>query len=122
MRRELDEAWDRREKSWKAWREAKGTAAERGRRKEFARAGWVLNLLEREGVQRGFDAHARGLERLIRLRRMANAKAMRSDNLPAELLKLGVRASSHLLTAFHGIILRIWQERTVPQLWKDAVI
>ena len=24
--------------------------------------------------------------------------------------------------AFHGIILRIWQERTVPQLWKDAVI
>ena len=53
---------------------------------------------------------------------MANAKAMGPDNLPAELLKLGVRASPRLLAAFHGIILRIWQERTVPQLWKDAVI
>ena len=53
---------------------------------------------------------------------MANAKAMRPDNTPAELLKLGVRASSRLLAALHGIVLRIWQERTVPQLWKDAVI
>ena len=53
---------------------------------------------------------------------MANAKAMGPDNLPAEPLKLGVRANSRLLTAFHGIILRIWQEETVPQLWKDAVI
>ena len=47
---------------------------------------------------------------------MADAKAMGLDNLPAELLKLGVKASSRLLAAFHGIILRIWKERTVPQL------
>ena len=53
---------------------------------------------------------------------MANAKAMGPDNLPAELLKLGVRASSTLLDAFHGISLRIWEERRVPQVWKDAVI
>ena len=58
----------------------------------------------------------------LALRRVANAKEMRPDNLPAELLKLGVRAISRLLATFHGIILRIWQERTVPQLWKDAVI
>ena len=55
-------------------------------------------------------------------RRMANAKAMGPDNLPAELLKLGGRASSRLLAAFHGIILRIWQKRTVAQLRKAAVI
>ena len=61
-------------------------------------------------------------EVVLALKRMANAKAMGPDNLPAELLKLGVRASSCLLAAFHGIILRIWQEQTVPQLWKDAVI
>ena len=61
-------------------------------------------------------------EVVLALRRMANAKAMGPDNLPAELLKLGVRASSPLLIAFHGIIIRIWKERTVPQLWKDAVI
>ena len=48
---------------------------------------------------------------------MPNANAMGLDNLPAELLKLGVRVSSRLLAAFHGIILRSWQERTVTQLW-----
>ena len=58
MRRKLDEAWDRREKSWKVWREAKGTNEERGRSKELARAGRVLKRLQREGVQRFFDAHA----------------------------------------------------------------
>ena len=211
VRRELDEAWDRREKTWKVWKEAKGTNEERERLKEFARAGRVLKLLQRDGVHRVFDAHARGLERRIRegdsmdlyahlkganleisrkfssqfirdeqggllrdpeetlqrwtryfqallnnssptldpsvvhslpqlqichapgepltrgevvltLRRMANAKAMGPNNRPAELLKPGVRVSSRLLAAFHGVILRIWQEQTVPQPWKDAVI
>ena len=46
-------------------REAKGTNAERGRRKEFARAGRVLKRLQREAVQRFFEAHAQGLERRI---------------------------------------------------------
>ena len=45
-------------------------------------------------------------EVVLELRRMANAKAMGPDNLPAELLKLGMRASSRLLAAFRGIILR----------------
>ena len=53
---------------------------------------------------------------------MVNAEAMGPDNLRAELLKLEVRASSRLLTAFHDIIPNMWQERKVPQLWKDAVI
>ena len=66
VRRVLDDAWDRREKSWKAWREAKGTNAERGRSKEFARAGRVLKRLQRGGVHRFFYAHARRLERRIR--------------------------------------------------------
>ena len=53
---------------------------------------------------------------------MTNAKAMGPDNLPAELLKLGVQASSTLLDVFHGVSLRIWEGRRVPQVWKDAVI
>ena len=61
-------------------------------------------------------------EVVLALRWMANANAMGLDNLPAELLNLGIRASFRLLAAFHGIILRIWQEQTVPQLWKAAVI
>ena len=66
MRRELGEAWERRKKRWKAWREAKGTNAERGRSKEIARAGRVLKRLQREGVHRFFDAHTRSLEKRIR--------------------------------------------------------
>ena len=62
------------------------------------------------------------LGEVVVVRRMTNAKAMGPDNLPAELFKLGVRASSRLLVAFYGIILRIWKEQKVPQLWKDAVI
>ena len=53
-------------------------------------------------------------EIVLTLRRMANAKAMGPNNLPVELLKPGVRVSSRLLAAFHGVILRIWQEQTVP--------
>ena len=66
MRRELDEAWDRREKAWKAWMEANGTNEERGRSKELARTGRVLKRPQRDSVQRFFDAHARSLERRIR--------------------------------------------------------
>ena len=63
----MDEAWDRREKAWKAWRETKDATAERERRKEFARAGRVLKTpTKREGVQRVFYAYARGLEIWIR--------------------------------------------------------
>ena len=58
VRRELDEAWDRKEKTWKVWREAKGTDAERGGSKEFARAGRVIKRLQREGVHRFFGTHA----------------------------------------------------------------
>ena len=61
-------------------------------------------------------------EVVLGLRRMTNAKVMGPDNLPADLLNLGVRASSRRLAAFQGTILRIWQEQTVPQLWKDAAI
>ena len=53
---------------------------------------------------------------------MANAKSMRPDTFSADLLKLGLRTSSRLLAAFLGIILPIWQERKVPQLWADAVV
>ena len=47
VRWELDEEWDRRGKAWKAWREAKGTNAERGKRKKFV-ALRLGSYLERE--------------------------------------------------------------------------
>ena len=57
------------------------------------------------------------------LRYMANGKAMGSDELPVELLKLGLCESSHeILLAFHGLILAVWMTGEVPQEWKDATI
>ena len=57
------------------------------------------------------------------LRSMANGKAMGPDELPAELLKLGLSDSSHeILLAFHDIIMAVWMTGEVPQKWKDATI
>ena len=57
------------------------------------------------------------------LRSMANGKAMGPDELPAELLKLGLSDSSHeILLAFHDIIVAVWMTGEVPQEWKNATI
>ena len=54
---------------------------------------------------------------------MDNDKAMGPDELPAELLKLGLFDSSHeILLAFHGIIVAVWITEEVPQEGKDATI
>ena len=54
---------------------------------------------------------------------MANGKAMGPDELPAELLKLGLSDSSHeILLVFHDIIVAVWMTGEVPQEWKDATI
>ena len=57
------------------------------------------------------------------LRSMANGKAMGPDELPAELLKLGLSdISQEILLAFYGIIVAVWMTGEVPQNWKDATI
>ena len=57
------------------------------------------------------------------LRSMANGKAMGPDELPVELLKLGLSDSSHeILLPFHEIIVAVWMTGEVPQEWKDATI
>ena len=57
------------------------------------------------------------------LRSIANSKAMGPDELPSELLKLGLSDSPHeILLAFHDIIVAVWLTGEVPQEWKDATI
>ena len=54
---------------------------------------------------------------------MVDGKAMGPDELPAELLKLGLSDSSHkILLAFHDIIVAVWMTGEVPLEWKDATI
>ena len=57
------------------------------------------------------------------LRSVVNGKAMEPDELPAELLKLGLSDSSHeILLSFHGIIVAVWMMGEVTQEWKYANI
>ena len=53
---------------------------------------------------------------------MANAKAVGPDELPVELLKLGLNHDPTVLREFHRMIKLVWHQREVPQLWRDAVI
>ena len=57
------------------------------------------------------------------LRSLANGKAIRLDELLAELLKLGLPDSFHeILLVFHGIIVAVWMMGEVKQEWKDATV
>ena len=47
---------------------------------------------------------------------------MGPDELPAELLKLGLHHDSTVLREFHQVITRVWREEKVPQRWRNAVI
>ena len=53
---------------------------------------------------------------------MANAKAVGPDELPVELLKLGVNHNPTVLREFPQAIKLVWHQREVPQRWRDAVI
>ena len=50
---------------------------------------------------------------------MDNSKAVGPDELPVELLKLGLHYDPTILREFHQI--RVWREGKVPQRWRDAV-
>ena len=50
-------------------------------------------------------------------------KGYGTDELPAELLKLGLFDSSHeILLAIHDIIVAVWMTGGIPQQWKNATI
>ena len=56
------------------------------------------------------------------LRSMANTKAVGQDEIPVELLKIGINHDPTVLREFHRVIKLMWHQREVPQRWRDAVI
>ena len=79
------------------------------------------------GVTQQPTAHTLGDEPLIEkvaaaLRSMGNSKAMGPDELPVELLKLGLHHDPTIFREVHQIIIRVWCEGKVPQRWRDVVI
>ena len=55
------------------------------------------------------------------MKAMANAKAVKPDGLPAELLELGLQQDRTILLEPHRLTTLIWREGKVLQQWKDAV-
>ena len=56
------------------------------------------------------------------IKAMANAKAVGSYGLPAELLKLGLQQDRTILRELHRLTILVWRQGKAPQQWKDAVI
>ena len=57
------------------------------------------------------------------MKAMANAKAVGSDGLPAELLKLRLQQEDRtILRELHRLTVLIWRQGKVPQQWKYAII
>ena len=56
------------------------------------------------------------------MKAIANAKAVRPDGLPTELLILGLQQDRTILLELHRLTTLIWREGKVPQQWKDAVM
>ena len=80
----------------------------------------TLDLVAEHQLKQALDADPSVAEVEQALRQLANAKVMGPDD-SAELLKLADRGSHEILRAFHGVILAVWKEEKVPQVWKDAV-
>ena len=56
------------------------------------------------------------------MKAMADAKAVGPDELPVELVKLGLQQDRTILLELHRLTTLIWRWRKVPQQWKHAVI
>ena len=75
-----------------------------------------------EGLPQWPITHAPGAkptenELIGALRSMANGKAVGPDELPVELLKLGLNYDPTVLREFYRIIKLVWHQREVPQRW-----
>ena len=80
-----------------------------------------------EGLPHWPVTHALGTELtenelIAALRSMANAKAVEPDELPVELVKLGLNYDPTLLREFDRVIKLVWHQRKVPRRRRDAVI
>ena len=82
----------------------------------------VIEELPQLPITHALGVEPTEIEFIGALRSMANAKAVGPDELPAELLKLGINHDPTVLREFHRMIKRVWHQREVPQRWRDAVI
>ena len=79
----------------------------------------IPKRLPQHPVASAFGIEPTEEEIVTAMKAMTNTKAVGSDDLPAELLKLRLQL---ILLEFHRLTTLIWREGKVPQQWKDAVI
>ena len=82
----------------------------------------VIEELPRWPITPALGVEPTEIELIGALRSMANANAVGPDELPVELLKLGINHDPTALREFRRMITRVWHQREVPQRWRDAVI
>ncbi|VDO53768.1 unnamed protein product [Schistosoma margrebowiei] len=51
------------------------------------------------------------------VRQIKNGKAVRPDNIPAEVLKSDIEVTTNIL---HLLFKKIWEEEQVPMDWKEG--
>ena len=56
------------------------------------------------------------------IRSLANGKAVRSDGVSVEMLKIALNGDPALRQRLLDIVVDIWRGGDVPQQWKDAII
>ncbi|CAM9720457.1 unnamed protein product, partial [Sphacelaria rigidula] len=54
--------------------------------------------------------------------KLADGKAVGTDDICGALLKLGRTEDSIILKCLHDIVLTVWRQELVPQEWKDTII
>ena len=82
----------------------------------------VIEELPQWAITHALGVEPTEIELIGGLRSMANAEAMGPDDLPLELLKLGINHDPTVLREFHRMVERVWHQREVPQRWRDAMI
>ena len=75
----------------------------------------IPKRLPRQPVASALGIESTEQEIATAMEAMANEKAVGSDRLPAELLKLGLQQNRTILLEFHRLTTLIWREGKVPQ-------
>ena len=79
-------------------------------------------MLPQQPVASALEIESTTSKNATAVKTMANAKAVRPDGLPVELLKLGLQQDRTILLELHRLTTLIWCEGKVPQQWKNTVI
>ena len=81
----------------------------------------ITKRLPLQPVASAFGIEPKEKEITTAMKAMANARVVRSGDLPVELLKIGLEQDQTILVKLHRLTTLIWRKGKVPQQWKGTV-